>query len=290
MDKFVALLVSGLAFGAIVALVAVGFLVVQKASGVINFAHGDLVTLGTFVAIWLIGDLGLPILLAYLLAMVLMFGAGVAIERVAFAPLSKREPLTVVIATLAASIVIQGGLAIWQGADAKPLPSPVAGRYVHIFGTRVTEQRILVIVVSAVVIGALMLVFQRTSFGRQLRALASDAEAARMFGLRTRRLTMIAFGLSAVLACLAGVLAAPMSNANISFGFKLMISGFAATVIGGFGSFRGVIVGAVGIGLVQQLLGGYFLINYSEALPFIVMFLVIVLKPEGLFGTTAERL
>lgn len=290
MDKFMALLVSGLAFGAIVALVAVGFLVVQKASGVINFAHGDLVTLGTFVSIWMIGDLGMPILLAYLLAMVVMFGVGVAVERVAYAPLSTREPLTVVIATLAASIAIQGGLAVWQGADAKPLPSPVSGRYVNIFGAQVTEQRILVIVVSAVVIGALMLVFQRTSFGRQLRALASDAETARLFGLRTRRLTMIAFGLSAVLACLAGVLAAPMSNANLTFGFKLMISGFAATVIGGFGSFGGVIVGALAIGIVQQLVGGYFLINYSEALPFIVMFMVIVLKPEGLFGTTAERL
>lgn len=290
MDRFVALTVSGLSLGAIIALVAVGFLVVHKASGVTNFAHGDLVTLGTYVAIWFTTRFSLPVLLAYAGAIVAMFAVGVAIERVAYAPLRARAPITVVIATLAASVMIGGLIAVWQGADAKPLAGPVGDDSMVLFGAHVAHQRILIVVVAAVVIGALLLVFARTSVGRQLRALASDADTARLFGLHTRRLTMLAFGASAALACLAGVLVAPLSAVDPTFGFRLMISAFAAAVLGGFGSLGGVVVGALVIGLVEQLVGGYVLTDYAAALPFVVMFAVIALRPEGLFVLRTERL
>lgn len=290
MARFVALLASGLSLGAIIALVAVGFLVVQKACGVTNFAHGNLVTLGTYIAIWFIARFSAPVLLAYTGAMIVMFVVGVGIERVAYAPLRARPALTVVIATLAASVIIEGLLAVWQGADPKPLAGPLGDGTLSLFGAQIAHQRILILIVAGIVIGALLLVFERTSFGRQLRALASDPETARLFGLHTRRLTMLTFGLSAVLACLAGVLVAPLSSANTTFGFRLMISAFAAAVLGGFGSLGGVVIGALTIGLVQQLLGGYVLTDYAEALPFVVMFAVIVLRPEGLFALRTERL
>lgn len=290
MAQFISLLISGISMGAIIALVAVGFLVVHKACHVANFAHGGLVTLGTYIAIWILAKSSVPILVAYLLSMVVMFGVGVGIERLAYAPLRTRPPLTVVIATLAASLIIDGGLSVWQGADPKPLASPVGSGTVVIFGAHIAHQRILIIGVAVVVISALMVVFQRTSFGRQLRALASDAETARLFGIRTRRLTMMAFGISAVLATLAGVLIAPLSTADTTFGFQLMVSGFAAAVLGGYGSLSGVLVGSLIIGLVQQLLGGYFLTEYAAALPFVVMFVVIAARPDGIFGTRTVRL
>jgi branched-chain amino acid transport system permease protein len=289
-DRFIALLLSGVAYGAILALVALGFIVLYRATGVVNFAHGDLVTLGTYLAIWSIDTLDLPTVVGYLFAIVAMFGVGVVIERVAYAPLRARPPLVVVIATLAAAVVIEGVLAVWQGSAPKLLASPVGDRVVSIDGADVAVQRLLIIAVAAVVIGGLILVFARTSIGRQLRAIATDPETAQLYGVRTRLMSVLAFGTSAALATLAGVLVAPLSAANLTFGFDLMVSAFAAAVLGGFGSFGGVALGALAVGLIQQLLGGYVLTGYSETLPFVVMFLVIAIRPQGLVSITQSRL
>jgi len=289
-DRFVSLLVSGIAYGAILALVALGFLVLYRATGVVNFAHGDLVTLGTYIAIWSIKSLHLPTVLGYIFAIAAMFGIGVLIERVAYAPLRSRPPLVVVIATLAAAIVIEGALAVWQGSNPQLLSSPVGNRVWSILGAHVAVQRILIIIVVAIVITALMLVFSRTSVGRQVRALAADPDTARLYGIRTRQISLLAFGTSAALAALAGVLVAPLSAANLTFGFDLMISAFAAAVLGGFGSFGGVVIAALGVGLIQQLLGGYVFTGYSETLPFIVMLAVIAVRPKGLVVLGGSRL
>jgi branched-chain amino acid transport system permease protein len=289
-DTFISLLISGIALGAILALVAVGFLVLYLATGVINFAHGDLVTLGAYIAIWAISSIGIPIVLGYIVAVLLMFGIGVGLERVAHAPLRTRPPMVVVIATLAAAIVIEGILAAWQGAAPKLLPSPVGDNTWNIFGVPIAQQRILIIVVTAIVLGAVMIGYQKTSIGRQVRALASDPETAQLYGIRTGAISMLAFGLSAALATLAGVLVAPLSAADLTFGFNLMISGFAAAVLGGFGSIGGVVLGALAIGLIQQLVGGYIFTNYAETLPFVVMFVVIAVRPQGLAGFSRTRL
>jgi branched-chain amino acid transport system permease protein len=290
MAKFVALLASGIAYGAILALVALGFVVLFKATGVVNFAHGDLVTLGTYVAIWGTDSLGLPSVVAYVLAIVALFAVGVAIERVAYAPLRSRPPLVVVIATLAAAVVIEGVIAVWQGSTPKPLASPAGNRTWELFGAHIALQRVVIVIVAAIVIAALLWAFQRTSFGRQVRALAADPEAARLYGIRVRLISLTAFGLSAALAALAGVLVAPLSAADNTFGFNLMIDSFAAAVLGGFGSLGGIVAGSLVIGLVQQVVGGYIFTSYSDILPFVIMFGVIVVRPEGLVSIQTRRL
>lgn len=290
MEKFVALLASGIALGAVLAVAAFGFLLLYKATGVINFAHGDLITLGGYVALWAIVDIGLPSVLGYLLALVIMFGVGVLIERIAYAPLRRRPPMSVVIATLAAAIVIRGLIAVWQGSTPKSLPTPVGNRTVHIFGAPVSQQRIVIIVISAIAVVALLLAFQRTAFGRQLRALAADPETAKLQGVRTRLIAVVAFGLSALLAGLAGILVSPLASLDLDFGFSLMISAFAAAVLGGFGSLGGVVLGAVVIGLVQQLLGGYVFTTYQTTLPFVLMLAVLAVRPQGLIVLKRSRL
>ena len=290
MEKFVALLASGIALGAVLAVAALGFLVLYKATGVINFAHGDLITLGAYLALWTIASLGLPTIPGYLLALVLMFGVGIVIERLAYAPLRRRQPLAVVIATLAAAIALRGLVGIWQGSTPKSLPSPVGNRTVHILGAPVAQQRLLIVVVAAVAIIAVLAAFQRTAFGRQLRALAADPDTARLQGVRTRMVAIVAFGLSATLAALAGILVAPLSAVDLTFGFDLMISAFAAAVLGGFGSLGGVVAGSLVIGLVQQLLGGYVFTQYASTLPFILMLVVIAFRPEGLIVMKRSRL
>jgi branched-chain amino acid transport system permease protein len=290
MEKFVALLFSGIAYGAVLALVALGFIVLYKATGVVNFAHGDLITLGAFIAYWAIVDLGLPILLGYGLAVVLLFGVGVAMERVAYAPLRRRPPIIVVIATLAAAIVIRGLIALWQGSAPRSLPSPVGDDVVDIAGAAVSQQRLVIIAVAAAVVIALLLTFQRTAFGRQVRALAADPETTQLLGVRARGVAIVSFGLSAALAAVAGILVAPLSALDLNFGFVLMVSAFAAAVLGGFGSLVGVVLGGLAVGLLQQLVGGYLLPDYASTVPLAVIFVVLAFRPEGLVIVGRSRL
>ncbi|MDI2127315.1 branched-chain amino acid ABC transporter permease [Yinghuangia seranimata] len=290
MATFLALLAGALAYAAVLTLAALGFLLLYKATGVVNFAHGDLLTLGGFLAWWAIDDLGLPVVPGSLLAIVLLAGVGVVLERVAYAPLRKRPQMTVVVATLAAALVIRASIGIWQGSEPRRLPSPVGDGAWHVAGAAIAWQRVLIVGVTAVVVALLMYVFRYTSFGRQVRALAADPDAARLCGVRVRRVSMIAWALSGALAALAGILVAPLTVLDLNFGFAIMLGGMAAAVAGGFGSLRGAVVGCLGVGLIQQLVGGYWLRDYAGALPYAALFLVIVIRPQGIVATPASRL
>jgi branched-chain amino acid transport system permease protein len=288
--KFVALLASGVAYGAILMLVSLGFVVLFKATGIVNFAQGDLVTLGAFVAFWAGSSLGLPILATYVVAIVGLFFCGVIIERIAYVPLRKRPPIVVVIATLAVSVMIEGLIELWQGSSPKNLPSPVGTAVWHVAGANIAMQRVVIVIVSAVAVTAVLVIFKSTSIGRQVRALASDGETAQLYGVRTRAVSVGAFGVSASLAALAGVLVAPLSAIDVTFGFALMVNSFSAVVLGGFVSLEGTAAAALGIGIIQQVVGGYFLPGYSDTLPLIVMFVVIAVRPQGLFALRSSRL
>jgi branched-chain amino acid transport system permease protein len=291
--KFISLAAAGVSQGAVVALAALGFLLVYKATGVVNFAQGDLITLGAYLAIWLSRDLDAPILLAYAGALAMMFGIGVVLERVAYAPLRGRSIHVVVIATLGAAIVIRTVLSLWLGASPVALDTPLRGHLWRVGGAAIPYQRIAIVVVTLLVVAVLGWLFGRTDFGRQVRALASDRETARMHGVRSARLSMVAFGLSAALAGLAGVLIGPAASSfDLTLGFSVMLGGFAAAILGGFGSLTGVVLGGFLIGLVEQLLGGYVLRDYRGAFPFVLMIVVIALRPQGLLPGRAahERL
>lgn len=284
MERFVALLMSGIADGAVTALAAVGLLVLYKATGVINFAHGDLITLGAFVAVALVDDQGLGYFPAAALVLVVMFGVGVGFERVAVAPLRGKSVHVVVIATLGLALAIRAVIANWQGNDPKRLASPAGDGSTDILGAAVNNQRFLIIGISVVVLVGVSLFFSRTRYGRQVRALAADRDMARLSGVRASALSMAAFGFSAALAGLCGVLIAPLTSANLLLGFGVMLNAFAAMIIGGFGSIRGVVIAALLIGLVERVVGGYVFTDYSSALPFLFMIFAIAFRPEGLFG------
>ncbi len=289
MSKFVALLASGLAEGAIVALAAVGFLLIYKATGVINFAQGDLITLGAYVAIWATQDLGFELLPGYLFTLVVMFAVGIVLERLAYAPLRGRSVHVVVIATLGAALVLRAFIGLWQGTTPKFLESPVEGEVVELFGANIAYQRVVIIVVTTVVVFLTIAVFRWTQFGRELRATAADRETARLYGVPVTRLSMTAFGLSAALAGLAGLLIGPLGSVDLTLGFNVMLAGFAAAIFGGFGSIGGVAVGGMAFGMVEQVFGGYVLRDYKATFPFILMILVIALRPHGIFTRGAGQ-
>lgn len=290
MDHAAALAISALAMSAVLALAATGFLLLYQASGVVNFAHGDVITCGGYVALWGVTTLQLPTVAAYLLAILALVVLGLVLERVAYAPLRSRPHVVVLIATLAAALVLRAVLSLWQGNTPVRLPALWTGSSVEVLGASVSGQRILLILISAAVLGAVAFMLYRTQFGRHLRAVANDRQAAELCGINTRRVSSMAWGLSGGLAALAGVLLAPLTVLSLGFGFTVMLGAFAAAVIGGFGSLRGVCVGALLVGFLDQFVGGYVFQDYASTLPFIAMLAVLAVRPAGLFATTSERL
>ena len=327
---FVALTGAGLAKGAVVALSALGFVMIIKATGIANFAQGDLITLGAFLGFWATDKTGIAkngleisLLLGYIVALALMFVIGLAIERVAYAPLKGRDIHVVVIATLGVAIIIRTLLAIWQGTEPRFLQSWFnTGQDLENFGpfgagtltinipwlgihdAVIAAQRVIIMLVTAIVVVLIMVLFARTSFGRQVRAIAADRETARMYGVPATRLSMLSFGISAFLAGLAGLMIGPLGSFDLTVGFTYMLLGFAAVTLGGFTSIPGVIAGGVLIGLTEELFGGLMLpklvnllggdpgdaLKYRATLPFVLMLVVIAVRPQGLFGRIGGRL
>lgn len=287
-SDFTSYMASGISKGAVVALAALGFLLTFKATGVVNFAQGSLISLGAYFAIWFSTRWNLPIVLAYLASMVVLFVIGVGIERVAYAPLRGRSVHVVVIATLGASTIIDTLINLWYGPNPKRLDTPVDGKFT-LFGAAIPWQRVVVVVVTLAAVGVLMVVFNRTQFGRQVRAVAADRDTARLYGVRVNLLSMTAFGLASAMAALAGVLIAPLGSVDLSLGFIVMLGGFSAAILGGFGSLGGVVVGGIIIGFVEQVLAsynyfGWHVRDYQAIYPFLLMLLVIAVKPQGLFS------
>ncbi|MET0910649.1 MAG: branched-chain amino acid ABC transporter permease, partial [Ilumatobacteraceae bacterium] len=330
---FVSLLGAGLAQGAVVSLAALGFILIMKATGIANFAQGDLITVGAFLGVWATSKafpatdgLGLSLGLGFLLTLVIMFFLGILIELVAYRPLSKRshDVHVVVIATLGVAIVIRTVMSLWQGGQDRTLRSWFnPGERLQNFGpfddgvlririgflgmddsAVISAQRVFIMIVTAIVVVAIMLLFSRTSFGRQVRAIAADRETARLYGVRANNLSMLSFGISSFLAGLAGLMIGSLNNFNLTLGFSYMLLGFAAAVLGGFGSIGGTVLGGILIGLTEQLFGGQMLplfvekigmdpvdaLRYASALPYVLMLVVIAVRPQGLFGRASRRL
>jgi branched-chain amino acid transport system permease protein len=287
--RFVSFLATGLAYGSTSALVAAGFLVLYRATGVFNFAHGDLMVLGAFLAYWAVAQHGMPVLAGYLVAIVLLGLAGVFLERVAYAPLRGRPVMVVLVSTLGAATAIRAGVNLWQGAQLRRLPSPVGEGAFHIGGASVPYQSVLATGVSLVAVLGILAMFQWTTFGRNLRAVADDRESAALLGVSVPVLGTLAFALSAALAALAGVLISPMTGLNLTFGFSFMLVGAAAAIIGGFGSISGAALVAVLLGVLEQVVGGFYLTQYREAFPFVIMLVALVIRPNGLFQLSSAR-
>jgi len=281
MDRFVAIMSAGVAQGAIFALVALGIVLLQNATGVINFAQGDLMTLGAYVGFWWVVVQGHSQWFMFIVVLVALFLAGVLLERVGYAPLRKRDPLVVVMSTFALGLAIRAGIVLWQGADPRSLPSPFGTRTLSVGGAEIPYQSVLTVVVTLVVALSLYLLFQHSPIGRQVRALATDREAALFQGVRAGLLAPMIFGLSAALAGLAGVLIAPQISLTSTLGFGLLLGAFAAVLLGGE-RLGGVAFAAVLIAVVQALLGGYVSPNLTDAYPFLILVVVLAIRPQGL--------
>jgi branched-chain amino acid transport system permease protein len=267
---------------AIYAMLAVGFTLIFGVARVLNLSHGTFYALGAYFTYTYNGLLKLPLFVAALLAIATVAAFGVAIERVMVRPL-RHSGLAVLMITLAMSLLIEQVLFLTFGSETQNVPSLVSDK-VTVFDVDISGQRLLAFGVSVVLISGLWLFIQRTRLGNAILAVSQDAEGAQYMGININRVFASVMGLSAALAAAAGVLAAPFSKVEPGMGLLPMTKAFSIVILGGLGSIRGSLLAAIVLGFSETLVGYLISSSLTELVSLVVILLVLILRPAGLFG------
>ncbi|MCP4328874.1 MAG: branched-chain amino acid ABC transporter permease [Alphaproteobacteria bacterium] len=283
------LVINGAALGAAYALVALGFVLILNATNAVNFAQGDLVVAGGFVAVALAGFLPVPGILLLPLVLILTFVLGLAFSLLAYFPLRDRPPVAVFISTIALGIVFQNGFNAGFGPDPRATPPLFAGGFWQLDGLTIEKQGAAIVVTAAVLIVAQHLVFTRTQFGRRLRATAQDRDMARALGVRVTWMIALTFGWAAALAGTAGLLLSNKFFVTPTDGTAYMILAYIAVTIGGWGRIAGAVAGAVLIAVFEVVVSAYLSYTVAIAALYGAVLLVLFFRPQGLFGDVIQR-
>jgi len=276
-------LLTGLTIGAIYALVALGFAIIYNASHVINFAQGEFVMMGGMATVSLI-QIGLPLLVAIPIAILATGAVGMALERFAIEPARGATPVTLIIITIGASILLRGvATLVWD----KKLHTvtPFSGETpIQIGGATILPQSLWVIGITLAIVVMLGWFFGRTLLGKAMLATSHNPLAAQLCGVNVRFILFLSFALSAGLGAVAGILIAPITMTSWDVGVMLGLKGFAAAILGGLGNGMGAVVGGLVLGIAESLGAGYVSSAYKDAIAFIIILAVLFFMPSGLFG------
>lgn len=289
MPEFVQFLVSGLTVGAVYALVALGFTLVYNASDVVNFAQGEFVMLGGMVTVFAVAA-GVPLPLAALLAVCVAVVVGLLLYWLAIEPTRDASPVTLIIITIGASILLRGVAQVLFDKQFHKLPSISGDTPVNLLGAAIQPQSFWVLGGTGVIVLLLYVFLERTVLGKAVLATAANKLAARLVGINTATVMALAFGGSAAIGAVAGVLITPITLTSYDVGTLLALKGFAAAMLGGMGNPLGAVAGGLLLGLLEAFGVGYISSTYKDAFAFIVILLVLFAMPQGLFGRrTVER-
>ena len=280
--------VSGLATGCVYALIALGFVLIFKATDVVNFAQGEFVMVSGFISYTLLIRGGLPYWLVLLVTVVASGFVGVVLERVVVRPIMDAPIFSIVIATIGASTVLRSSAGILYGYDVLPLPTLFSKDPVRLGVLTFTAMDAGVIGSSLAIMLALYLFFTRTRTGTAMRATAQSQTAARLMGVSVSRIFALTWAISAAIGGVAGVLIAPIIYLDPNLGF-IGVKAFAGAILGGFGSIPGAIVGGMLLGVIENLSGYFFNAGIKQVSTYILLILVLVVRPAGLFGAAAIR-
>ena len=285
MSDLLQLVVAGLSQGAVYALVAIGFVAIFTVSGVINIAQGEFAALAGLVAITMVGLL--PLALAIPVALASAVLVAVVMERLAIRPVETMTTLTSIILTLGISTALKAAMLLIWGPDAEGLRPVTAGQY-DVLGVSIRAQELWILAVAAVVAGAVYWFYERTLLGKALRACAEQPTAARLVGISLGSASLVSFVVAGLVGGIAGVLASPLYFTSWETGLALGLKGFVAATLGGLVSIRGAVYGGLVLGVLENLVAGYYDTGLRDAVAFVVLIVVLVVRPAGLFGRHVE--
>ena len=286
--QLIQLLISGIAQGCIYGLIALGFVLIYKATETVSFAQGDLMMVGAFGGLAAMTALGFPYWLAVPSAIIAMMVLGVLIERAVIRPILGQPAFSIVMLTIGVGYVLRGLITMIPdvGTDTHTLPVPYAGQVLRAGALVMSAEQLVVIGATTLLCVALFALFRYSTLGIAMQAASQNQLAAYYMGIPVKRLNGLVWGLAAGVAAIAGLLLAPITFVHANMGF-IGLKAFPAAVVGGFGSLPGAIVGGLVIGIVEAVSGFYLPEGFKDIAPYIVVLLMLVLKPNGLFG---ERL
>jgi len=283
-------IVSGISQGCIYGLIALGFVLIYKATETVNFAQGELMMLGAFLGLTATAAFGLPYWAAVPAALLAMAVFGLLLERAVINPILGQPAFAIVMVTIGFGFVARGLVTMipgW-GTDTHTIETPFRGQVLRA-GPLVIAAEHLVIVAATVVLSALLYAFFRYSrIGVAMQAASQNQLAAYYMGIPVRRLNGLIWAISAAVAALAGLLLAPLTFVHVNMGF-IGLKAFPAAVVGGFGSLPGALVGGVVIGVVEALSGVYLPEGFKDVAAYVVVLLMLAVKPNGLFGETMRK-
>lgn len=294
MEQFFQQLLNGLAVGGIYALVALGYTMVYGVLKLINFAHGDLFTIGAYLGLTLLvscnlsGMLPLPlaVLAVFIMVGLLVALLGFLLERAAYRPLRNAGRLSAVVSALGASIFFQNAVMLIYGARVYVYPDFLRPDFtVHLFGVAVPGVRLLVIAASVLLMLGLSAFIQRTRTGAAIRAVAIDPGAARLMGINVDRVISLVFFIGAGLGGVAGVMVGTYyGQIDFTMGWSYGLKAFTAAILGGIGNIPGAMIGGLLLGVIEALGASYLAMAWKDAIAFLVLILILIIRPTGLLG------
>jgi branched-chain amino acid transport system permease protein len=289
MSSFLQLLVSGLATGAIYALVAVGFSLLWQASQTINFAQGEFVMVPAFFVLVAM-NAGAPFYVALLIGLLLaLLILGLLFKRAIVDPMLRHGVLPLVVSTIALSILMREAVKDFYSAQAQPFPALVADRDIAVLGAVFSLQSLVVLGVAVAAALALHVFLAHTRTGRMMQATAQNPTVARIIGIPVERMILLTFAINAALCAIASVLISPIYLAKFTNGETLGLAAFVAAVIGGFNQARGAMAGGFLLGVLDNLCAAYISAQYRAVVPLLMLVAFILFRPQGMFGRLQER-
>lgn len=289
-DQILQFVLTGVTVGATYALVALGFAIIYNASDVVNFAQGEFVMMGAMSAIAMSAGDGLPIFLSLPLAVLVTIGVGILLQKFAIAPARGASVVTTIIITIGASIFLRGVALLLWGKSIFAMPHFSGEQPIHIGKATLLPQSLWVMGGAAFLVLGVHWFFNHTTHGKAILACSCNRTAAQLVGINVGMMMLIAYGLSAFLGAMAGILVTPITFTSYDAGVMLGLKGFSAAILGGFGNPMGAVAGGILLGLIESLAAGLISSGYKDAIGFIILLLVLFFRPSGLFGkATSER-
>lgn len=282
-SEFMQFLFSGLTIGAIYALVALGFTIVYNASNIINFAQGEFLMLGG-MGTYVFMQAGLPMPLAIVCAVALAVVAGLLLDKLAIERAGDAGVVPLIIITIGGALFIRGLAQHFWGKQYHTIPYFTGNEPIELYGATILPQALWVLGTALLLVCLLTWFFKGTLKGKAMLAVAANRDAARLAGINPKFMLLLAFTLSAALSAIAGVVAAPITLTSYNIGIMFALKGFVASVFGGMGSAVGAVVGGLLLGIMEAMTAGYISSEYKDAVPFVLILVVLFLFPSGLFG------
>ncbi len=284
-DQLLQYLFTGITIGAIYGMVALGFNIIYSSTGIINLAQGEFVMLGGMTMIYLTTIIKLPMVVGFFLSILIVTLIGAAFERGAIHPLKNPSVISLIIITVAASILFKGGAMFTWGKHTYSLPAFSGEEPLRILGATILPQTLWILGIMAATMVFLILFFGFTLTGKAMRACAANRTAASLVGINVKTMVLLSFALSAGIGAAAGIIITPIAFMDYNRGTMLAVKGFSVAVLGGLGSNVGAVLAGFIIGIMESLGAGFISSGYKDAIALVVLLLVLFLKPSGLLGS-----